>query len=139
MFLLGQAKSIDREGLGESCTGTRQRTRERAGNRPYLIFTIVQCFRLWYLFVAFACRQYAECCLVVGSFQVMPDSNATTVQSCQRSVLIAFDVSVCPFRAVKHGTSPNDFTPKNVFFYSCFESCIVVICNMFFKLVSEPI
>ena len=116
MFLLGQAKSTDREGLGESCTGTRQRTRERAGNRPYLIFTIVQYLRLWYLFVAFACRQYAECCLVVGSFQVMPDSNATTVQSCQRSVLIAFDVSVCPFRAVKHGTSPNDLLQKTCSF-----------------------
>ena len=137
MFLLGQAKSIDREGLGESCTGAGQGTRERAGNRPYLIFTIIQCFRLWYLFVAFACRQYAECCLVVGSFQVMPDSNATTVQSCQRLVLIAFDVSICLCRAVKRETSPNDFTPKTCSFTAVLKA-VVAIYKMFFNLVSEP-
>ena len=83
------------------------------------------------------CRQYAERCLVVGSFQVMSDDNVTTVQSCQRLVLIAFDVSVCPCGAVKRETSPNDFTRKTCSFTAVLKA-VVAISEMFFKLVSEP-
>lgn len=83
------------------------------------------------------CRQYAERCLVVGSFQVMSDGNVTTVQSCQRLVLIAFDVSVCPCGAVKRETSPNDFTRKTCSFTAVLKA-VVAISEMFFKLVSEP-
>ena len=67
----------------------------------------------------------------------MSVSSVTTVQSCQRLVLIAFDVSVCSFIAVKRETSPNNFTRKTCSVTAVLK-VVVAISKMFCKVVSGP-
>ena len=64
----------------------------------------------------------------------MSDGNVTTIQSCQRLVLIAFDVSVCPCGAVKRETSPNDLPRKTCSFTPALKTEVVAIFNCFVSL-----